>query len=125
MTPEEAGDRAGAEAETWIRRLLARTPKQGTMESRRWGPPGGLGTEVVVLAPVMKDGHSTRWIILGAKEVGSGNTELSPEEAVRSVREHVENAAKFAIPLLTWMSRAGFDPRDLADETIAREVMES
>jgi len=125
VTPEEAGERAAAEAEAWVQEVTSREPVPGTMEDREWGPPGRWAVRMSLLAPIMKQGHKSKWVIVGPKTLGGGNEYLRPEEVSRAVREQVEVAARFAIPLLKWMSRIGFDPRDLSDEVTVREVMES
>lgn len=125
MTPEEAGERAAREAESWIGEVVSREPRQGSMETRSWGPPGEWSATVTVLAPVMKEGHRTSWNVMAPREPGGAPQFMKPEEAVKAVRETVENAARFMLPLLRWACRAGFDPHEIADAATVREVMES
>lgn len=118
MTPEEAGERAAAEAWSWMGSVLSREPKPGTAEERSWGP-GNWPVTVTVMAPTMKEGHKARWVVMTDRGY------VKPEEAVKIVREHVGHAARSIVPFLKWACRAGFDPHELADAAVVREVLES
>lgn len=126
MTPEEAGEKAARDAESWIRDVLSGPAVPGAMEERNYGPPGDWSVNVMIFSA---HDVAERWRIMAPRHLGGPmdfmGSENMVEETVGAVRKQVTEAVRQARPYLRWMAGLGLDLHEIADEVTVAEVMES